>query len=62
MPRHHVQHAQNVGPILLARNENIAHVMPCVTARAMTSWVHRAVHVHRQASRPNYTWCARIYL
>ena len=32
MPRHHVQHMQNMGPILFAHNENIAHVMPCVTA------------------------------
>ena len=40
MPLHHVQHAQNVGPILFARNENIAHIMPCVTACAMISCVH----------------------
>ena len=40
MPRHHVQHAQNVGPILFARNENIAHVMPCVTACAVMSCAH----------------------
>ena len=26
-----------MGPILFARNENIAHVMPCVTACAVTS-------------------------
>ena len=36
MPRHHTPHAPNVGPILFARNENIAHVMPRVTACALT--------------------------
>ena len=40
MPRHHAQHVQNVGPSLFARNENIAHIMPCGTARAMTSCAH----------------------
>ena len=35
VPRHHAQHTRNVGPILFARNENIAHVMPCVTAHAV---------------------------
>ena len=35
-----MQHAQNMGPILFARNENIAHLMPRVTARAVTSCVH----------------------
>ena len=62
MPRHHVQHARNVGPILFARNENIAHVMPHVTARAVTSCVHRVVRACRQAGCPNYTWRTRIYL
>ena len=61
MPRHHVQHVQNVGPILFALNENIAHVMPCVTARAMMSCVHRAVRTHRQAGRPSYMWRTRNY-
>ena len=37
MPRLHIQHVQNVGPILFTRIENIAHVMPCVTACAVTS-------------------------
>ena len=38
MPLHHVQHVQNVGPILFVRN--VAHVMPCVTAHAMMSCTH----------------------
>ena len=38
MPCHHAQHTRNVWPIL--RNENIAHVMPCVTACAVTSCMH----------------------
>ena len=42
-----------MGPILFARNENIAHVMPRVTARAVTSCAHRAACAHRQAGRPN---------
>ena len=46
MPCHHVQHARNVGPILFAHNENIAHVMPRVIACAVTSCAHRAVHTH----------------
>ena len=54
MPRHHAPHAPNVGPILFARNENIAHVMPRVTARAVTSCAHRAARACRQAGRPNY--------
>ena len=40
MQHHHAQHTQNVGPILLARNENIAHIMPCVTACAVMSCMH----------------------
>ena len=40
-----------MGPILFARNENIAHVMPRVTARAVTSCVHRAARARRQAGR-----------
>ena len=62
MPCHQVQHMQNVGPILFARNENIAHVMPRVTACAVTSCTHRAARARRQAGRPNYTWRARNYL
>ena len=47
MPCHHMQHAQNVGPILFTHNENIVLVMPCVTACAMISCPHRtARHVH----------------
>ena len=56
MPHHHMQHTQNMGPILSVHNENIAHVMPRVTARAMMSCVHRVVRACRQASHPNYTW------
>ena len=41
MPRHHMQHARNMGSILFARNENNAHVMPFVTACAVTSCAHR---------------------
>ena len=62
MPRHHAPHMPNVGHILFARNENIAHVMPLVTVRAVTSCVHRAVRARRQAGHPNYTWRARNYL
>ena len=59
MPRHHAPHAPNVGPNLFARNENIAHVMPRVTACAVTSCAHRAARARRQAGRPKYTWRAR---
>ena len=62
MPHHHAQHAQNMGPILFACNENIAHVMPRVTPRAVTSCMHRVGHAHKQAGHPNYSWHARIYL
>ena len=62
MPRYHVQHVQNMGPILFVHNENIAHVMQCATACAMTSCAHRTVHACKQASHPNYMWHARIYL
>ena len=51
-----------MGPILFAHDENIAHVMPRVTARAVTSCAHRATRARRQAGRPNYTWHARNYL
>ena len=57
-----MQHARNVGPILFTHNENIAHVMPCVTTRAVTSCAQRAAHACRQATHPNYTWRTRIYL
>ena len=51
-----------MGPNLFARNENSAHIMPHVTAHAVTSCVQRAAHAHRQASRPMYTWHAGKYL
>ena len=49
MPHHHMQHAQNMGPNLFTCNVNIAHVMPCGTACAMTSCAHRVAHARRQA-------------
>ena len=52
----------NVGPILFTRNESIAHVIPPDTARAVTSCAHCVARARRQAGRPNYTWCTRIYL
>ena len=62
MPRHHVQHMQNMGPILFMRNENIAHVMPHDTTCAVTSCMHRAACARWQAGHPNYMWHARNYL
>ena len=62
MPHHHTQHAQNVGPNLLARYENSAYLIPRVTTHAVMTCVHHAAHAHRQASRPMYTWHARHYL
>ena len=62
MPHHPMQHAQNMGPILFAHNENIAHIMPRVTARAVTSCMHCAACARRQAGHPNYMWHTRIYL
>ena len=62
MPRHHAQHTPNVGPILFVHNENIAHAMPCGTARAVTSCVHRATCARWHASHTNYMWHARNYL
>ena len=52
MPHHHTQHAQNVGPNLFVYNENSAYVMPSVTAHAVTLFMHRTVHTHRQANHP----------
>ena len=49
-------------PILFTRNENIAHVMPRVTARAVTSCAHRAARARQHASHPNQMWRARNYL
>ena len=62
MPHHHTQHMRNVGPNLFVQNENIAHVMPCGTAQAMTSCMHHTAHARRQASHPMYMWRARNYL
>ena len=52
MPCHHAQHVQNVGPNLFMCNENHAYIMPCVTACAVMSCMHCAVHTCRQASCP----------
>ena len=52
MPCHHAQHMQNVGPILFAHNDNIAHVMPCGTSHAMTSYMHCTACACRQAGHP----------
>ena len=48
----HVQHAQNLGPNLFVCNENSAYIMPHVTAHAVMSCVHCAVHACRQAGHP----------
>ena len=53
MPRHHTPHVPNVGPILFARDENIAYVMPRGTARAVTSCAHRVTRTRWHASHPN---------
>ena len=53
MPHHHTQHAQNMGPNLFTCNENIAYVMPHVTAHVVMSCMHRAV-----PSRPPYVYVA----
>ena len=42
-----------MGPILFARDDNIAYAMPRGTARALTSSTHRATHAHWHASHPN---------
>ena len=62
MPCHHVQHTQNVGPILFTHIENIAHVMPHVITHAVMSCVHHAAHARRQVGHPNYMWHAMNYL
>ena len=56
MPHHHMQHARNVGPNLFMHNENIAYVMPHVTACAMMSCAHHGVRM--QASQPPYLYMA----
>ena len=52
MPRHHMQHVQNLGPNLFTHNDNSAYVLPHVTAHAVTSCTHHAVCTHRQAGHP----------
>ena len=37
-----------MGPILFVHNENIAHVMPRVTAHAVTSCTHHVARARRQ--------------
>ena len=44
-----------MGPILFVHNENIAHVMPRVTACAVTSCAHGAACACRQTGRAKYT-------
>ena len=39
-----------MGPILFAHNVNIAHIMPHVTAHAVTSCAHCMARAHRQAT------------
>ena len=51
MPCHHMQHARNMGPILFTCNENIAHVMPHVTACAvMSCGIAQRVHTGKPAT------------
>ena len=52
MSHHHTEHASNVEPNLFVHNENSAYIMPHVTAHAVTSFMHHAVHECRQASYP----------
>ena len=52
MPHHHAQHAQNMGPILFACNENSSYIMPWVTAHAVTSCTHCTAHTCRQTGHP----------
>ena len=54
-----MQHMRNMGPNLFAHNENIAHIIPRGTARAMTSCAHRMAHARRQAGHPMYMWRTR---
>ena len=53
-----MQHAQNMGPNLFVRNENIAYIMPVGTTCAVMSCTHRAAHTRRQAGHP-YVYVAR---
>ena len=56
-----------MGPILFTRNENIGHVMPHVTACAVTSCVHHMAHARRQAGHliirgaPGFTYGHAIH-
>ena len=64
MPRHHVQHEQNVGPILFARNENIAHIMPHVTSCAVH--IARRAHTGKPAAQiihgaPGFTYGRAVH-
>ena len=52
MPRHHMQHMQNVGTNLFVYNENHAYIMPRVTTHAVMSCMHPMVHARRQAGCP----------
>ena len=66
MPRHHMQHVRNVGPILFACNENIAHIMPHVTACAMTSCVHPLARTRKPATliicgAPGFTYGCAVH-
>ena len=61
-----MQHARNVGPILFVRNENISHVMPRVTACAVTSCLHHAAHAGKPAAliihgTPGFTYGCAVH-
>ena len=63
MPHYHVQHMQNVGPNLFMHNENSAYAMPRVTAHAVMSCAHHAVHACRQAGHPYvYMACQKLLM
>ena len=50
-----------MGPNLFAHNENSAYIMPCVTARAVTSRAHHVAHADRQAGHPYlYMACQKL--
>ena len=50
-----------MGPNLFMHNEKSAYVMPCVTAHAVMSWVHRMAHACRQAGHPYvYVACMKL--
>ena len=63
MPCHHAQHVRNVGPILFVCNENIAHIMPRVTACAVMSCAHLIARAPRQAMCPKlYMACQKLLM